>query len=300
MHLIIPNLLTQINKYFLVPKWKIIKCIDKTQLKDDYLCSNVNAIKHIKKFINSFYIIKNMNKINKVYTTDLYNFIDWNAIAQNKNAIKYLKREIKIAKLEKRNPYFNYILYNKIPSNNTIKLLKREIVKSCNNINLCKIDWYGISKNPDAIDIINYEIKLAKLENRDHRLNHYALLSNENYNYIEDNKNVIEDNKNAIEYNKNVIEDNKNVIEYNKNYDYSLDEIDYLLCNSNPKILKVLSNKYKIEWICKYGTKFYISNIINRNKILCNYSSLSCNKNIFEVDKSNYKNILLLLSEMSI
>lgn len=277
MHLIIPNLLIQINKYSVIPSWKIIKCIDKKRLQSDKLCSNINAIKYIKKFIGSFYTMKTMIEINEFYPGDLYDFICWHSIARNKNAINCLKREIKLAEIEKRNVYFvNYIPFSNIiknkskfrnrmlipvcklsknnPEKNTwyrisgnsklIKLLKQEITETSDNIDSCKIDFSALSGNSGAIEIINYEIKLADIQNRNCRI------------------------------------------------DY-----EFLLDNPNPEILNMLKPPInKIKWICQYGTKFDILDIYNNNE--ARYNLLSCNKNIFEVDKNNYKKNLLILSDI--
>lgn len=385
MHQIIINLLKQINKYYVVPKWKILKCINKKLLKSHKLCANINATSYIKKFIETYYIIKNSISVFNEFDNDL-DFMRWDEIAANKNTIKFLKREIKISKTENRNTYLDfrylipnmnagkiikklyinnklnsecirYIMVNKnkfnfninanhindildddndindnndindINDNNdnndinaigditpyyfknfnkselyeyllsdistykllknninkinwdyiscndtSIKLLKRELIKKPGEPNLCKINFDELSANPYAIDIINYEIKLAKLENRNCRINYDSLLFNEN----------------AIEHIKNYIKDKP----------LDDDIVRCLLLNSNPGILNIKKDINYDRWILNHGTKKDIIQLINKNEILYNYSMLSNNKNIFEVDKLNYKNNLLILSNI--
>lgn len=305
MYYIIPNLHKQIIKYFILPKWKLLKCIKDSNMKImdiSLLCSNINAVNYMKdvyKLYEEFEKLK--NKLKKYNICNIHdNIIDWKRMMLNKNMIKYIKKHSDfnieyICENENAvkfilNMYTNEYFYEILPNKNMISFINKIFndynaynynniwisVNLSKNINAYKIlnnnkhfiSWDDVSGNIGLMKLIEKEITESETENRPCKVNYNILMSN----------------RNAIDIIKKYIKNNK----------LSNEQLGYLEYNSHPDVLDMLDNKFdKFRWISKHGNKSQISNNINKLN-----RDLSTNKNIFEIDKMLYKKVSKLFYDL--
>lgn len=300
MHFIIPNLLKQIIKFTIVPKWDLIKCIRSQIHNFNYLCNNINAVDKIKNIIKLNIEFDNICDKLSIYG-NIYienSTINWSHIVLNKNMIKYIKKY----KLFTR-PGQIYNLYKNI---NASKIL----IKIYNNIpDTEKIQFiYDIANNKNMVKFIKNKIQEFNIINICKPLssnkNSYKILKNITHNNINweiasGNSGLIKllrANIDKIDYNyimknENAIDIIKEYIKINKLSDFQKINLSN---NKNPEVLGLLDDLEKTEWICKYGNKQQIISIKDKYVRLgmINNIIIHKNKHIFEIKKLLYKSCI--------
>lgn len=321
MIFIIPNLQKQINKFIILPSWKLIRQIKLAINEDSFKNMNLNP--------NAIKIFK--NKPSK---------INFRLLSCNPNAIKILIREIKLhgdsaikfsSLIQNRNVdkiFKNKSIINLIPPH--IKFNARcrwSAIKLNQTNNQNEIDWNCISNNPNAISMIINEINLAKFENRKPKINWHYLSGNPNAIRIiineinlaklenrnsEVNWNFLSGNTGAIELINNEIMINR-CINLPAKLENRKPEIEWFTLSGNPNAYDLINNEIisakmenresKINWSYLSGNPSTINLIINEinsaesesRKSKIDWKVLPRNPSIFRINKQLYKKIVLKL-----
>lgn len=317
MLFIIPDLLKQINKFTVLPKWELLKFIDvnKTELK--YIFKNPKSLDLIKKCIKinrEFVEYINKNNINNLMVRTYLINLDWESIVSNINALKIIIKYYDANKLSytEKKYIYSMITTNKLHkkftkwiNNNPIDPVLFDKYKSL-NISYKKFikyspfisNWYELSKNANAIKILEFEYYNSIVNKRICKINFGELSSN-----INAGKLLLIEYKRSL-LNKIYMLDKYNIYRNPGAFDViTLMEserhsdtyyFDAISGNPNPKIFDLVKNslikqeiiQHDVLYNMKQTKKYY-----NDPNIYINHKILATNPDIFVVDKNLYKNL---------
>ena len=159
--------------------------------------------------------------------------IDWSFFSLNPNAIDYLS-------LPENKKRIDYSQLSKNTNSKALELIKAELMQNPNNPN---IDWSALSKNPEAIDILDV--------NRD-KIKWYGLCYNTNPKAIQilkENQLEKDNGDDDIYWDDLCLNTSNEAIEFlslPENYRYI--EWDILSINTNPKAIALLTKKESEEF----------------------------------------------------
>ena len=208
------------NKFESLLKIKLKDWIPLSKLKWSELSSNPNAIEYLS-------LPENIEHI------------DWNELSSNPNAIKFLS-------LPENKKHIDWKSLSENTNSKALKLLETEIKANPNNPD---IDWFHLSKNPDAIYILKTNSK---------KINWKGLSYNSSDEAIE----TIE----AIQLLKN-----------------NSDKIYWFYLSYNPNAIDILKKKYKEENELKINDIEQYK-LLKRNKYIIHWNNLSSNSNPKAID----------------
>lgn len=153
--------------------------------------------------------------------------IDLKALSENPNAIDFLSLKI-------NNKYINYATLSKNTNPKALELIKAELMVNPNNPD---IDWYALSENPEAIDILDAYRGKIKLSN---------LSKNTSPRAIELIKEALMVNQNNPDIDWDALSGNTSneAIEFlSSPENYRKINWEELSSNTNPKAIELLKNK---------------------------------------------------------
>lgn len=319
MYYIIPNLLKQISKFSIIPKYILLNGLNESKLNITLLCENTNAFNVINKLYKSNETIKSSsslsNNINmiKILKKREITSGQLHALIKNKNAYKLIKCSMlnksairyacgikhenikylmkKIIKDPKLFIYVNLFEFCRNPM--LIKLTKKLLLTDSNYI-----DWYGLCENPKAINIIKREFALnrfknIKWENLVENINAFDIVSYILQNYPVELKTDPE-NINKLKLLKNLHDPNINW-HYLSQQEYAIDileeiyktnpaYIDWINFSANPK----KTNLFRLELINSKREKrqcLIYDNIIHQNE--CLFNLINLDKKLSKYDLMN-------------
>ena len=252
------------NKFESLLKIKLKDWIPLSKLKWSELSSNPNAIEFLSLPENKKHI-------------------DWNELSYNPNAIDFLS-------LPENKKHIDWKSLSENTNLKALKLLETEIIANPNNPN---IDWYHLSRNSEAIQILKANSKKIDWKGLSYNTSDEAIETIEAIQLLKNNSdkiywNILSYNPNAIgilkkkykEENElkindieqyNLLKRNKYIIHWN-----------FLSSNSNPKAINLLRDKIAEE--NKLLKKEY-DRLDNIEKI--DWANLSANQNAIELLKEN-------------
>ena len=197
------------NKFESLLKYKLRDWIPYSKIKLKVLSSNPNAIDFLSLPENKKHI-------------------DWDELSYNPNAIDFLS-------LQKNNKHIDWKSLSENTNSRAIELLETEIMANPNNPD---IDWYHISRKPEAIQILKNNFKKINWEGLSHNSSDEAI-------------ELLENNPEKISW-------------------------FYLSYNTNPNVIGLLKKKYKEENELKMNDIEQYK-ILKREKKIIHWSNLSGN-----------------------
>jgi hypothetical protein len=177
-----------------------------------------------------------------------YKLRDWipldkiaNFISSNPNAIDFLS-------LPENKKYINYSQLSKNTNSKALEILKAEIMVNPNNP---AIDWIALSRNPEAIDILNLNRNKIKLSALSGNTSPKAiqLLKTRKLELRENNSSNSDDYEDDISWYALSENTSTEAIEFlNLPENYSKINWEIFSRNTNPKAIELLIDKYYIEF----------------------------------------------------